>query len=210
LVFWTLGAGWLSKPLLHLAQRDFEAPSQPTFATRSVIVLMGGGTRRTSAGELVPKSDATVRIQVAAELYRACRKAGGACRVIVSGGDPQHNGQAEADNYAPYLLARGVASSDLTRENRSRNTYENAQNVAGIVHPERDQTVIVVTSAYHMRRSLQAFEAFGFEPQPFVSNIRVGRATFYPRFAGFMDAQTALHELIGEARFHVYRLVHLY
>ncbi|CAH2807747.1 MAG: hypothetical protein CBARDCOR_6491 [uncultured Caballeronia sp.] len=43
-----LGAGWLSAPLLHLAQRGFEARSTPQdmhFASQTTFILLGGGTR---------------------------------------------------------------------------------------------------------------------------------------------------------------------
>ena len=82
------------------------------------------------------------------------------CRVIVSGGNPQHHEQAEADNYAPFLLARGVSPSDLVLENESLNTYQNARNVAGIVQPERDETLVLITSAYHMRTVIARLQCF--------------------------------------------------
>jgi uncharacterized SAM-binding protein YcdF (DUF218 family) len=213
LLFWALGAGWLSAPLLHLAQRGFEEKSTPQdvhFASRTTFVLLGGGTRYDGDKRLVPKRDAFVRIVVTAELYRECRRAGGACRVIVSGGNPQHHEQAEADNYAPFLLARGVSATDLVRENESLDTYQNARNVASIVQPERDETLVLITSAYHMQRALLAFNAFGLDAQAFISNVRQAKATFFPRPCGFIDAETALHELVGVARFYVYRSLRLY
>jgi uncharacterized SAM-binding protein YcdF (DUF218 family) len=212
-LFWALGAGWLSAPLLHLAQRGFEEKSTPQdvhFASRTTFVLLGGGTRYDGDKRLVPKRDAFVRIVVTAELYRECRRAGGACRVIVSGGNPQHHEQAEADNYAPFLLARGVSATDLVLENESLDTYQNARNVASIVQPERDETLVLITSAYHMHRALLAFNAFGLDAQAFVSNVRQSKATFFPRSRGFIDAETALHELAGVARFYVYRSLRLY
>ena len=213
LLFWALGAGWLSAPLLHLAQRGFEEKSTPQdvhFASRTTFVLLGGGTRYDGDKRLVPKRDAFVRIVVTAELYRECRRAGGACRVIVSGGNPQHHEQAEADNYAPFLLARGVSATDLVLENESLDTYQNARNVASIVQPERDETLVLITSAYHMHRALLAFNTFGLDTQAFISNVRQAKATFFPRPCGFIDAETALHELVGVARFYVYRGLRLY
>jgi len=211
--FWALGAGWLSAPLLHLAQRGFEEKStlqDVHFASRTTLVLLGGGTGYDNDKRLVPKRDAFKRIVVTAELYRECRRAGGACRVIVSGGNPQHHEQAEADNYAPFLLARGVSAADLVLENESRNTYQNARNVAGIVQPARDETLVLITSAYHMRRSLLAFNAFGLDTQAFTSNVRQPEAEFFPRPCGFIDAETALHELVGVAQFRAYRSLGLY
>ncbi|MDR5854746.1 YdcF family protein [Caballeronia sp. LZ062] len=209
LLAWGLGAGWLTRPLLALAQRGYEQTIPPSFAPKTVIVLMGGGTAR-HHGELVPKRDSMPRIVAAARLYRQCRDTGASCRVILSGGDPQHHGQAEADNYAPYVLGQGVAPADLTRENRSLDTYQNARNVAGILGNAHDNALIVITSAYHMRRSLRAFEAFGYEPQPYVSDVRENRLTVIPRYRSLENGELALHELVGLARFHVWRWLHLY
>ena len=211
-LFWALGAGWLSAPLLHLAQRGFESKSElhdVRFGSRTTFVLLGGGTRYDDK-RLVPKRDAFTRIVATADLYQECRRLGGACRVIVSGGNPQHHEQAEADNYAPFLLARGVNAADLIRENESLNTYQNARNVANIVRPQRDDTLVLITSAYHMRRSLLAFNAFGLDAQPFITNVRQPQPTFFPRSRGFIDAETALHEMVGVARFYVYRRLQLY
>jgi hypothetical protein len=61
-----------------------------------------------------------------------------------------------------------------------------------------------------MRRALLAFNAFGLVTQAFISNVREPKATFFPRSRGFIDAQTALHELVGLARFYVYRSLRLY
>ncbi|WP_244815818.1 YdcF family protein [Caballeronia sp. Lep1P3] len=209
LLIWGFGTGWFARPLLGLAQRGYEQTIPPSFAPRTAIILMGGGTDRRQ-GTLVPKHDSMTRIAAVALLYRQCRDAGASCRVILSGGDPEHHGQAEADNYAPYVLARGVPSADLTRENTSYNTYENARNVAAILGNAHDSALIVVTSAYHMRRSLRAFEAFGYEPQPYVSNVRSTPMTVIPRFWNFVNSELALHELIGLARFYVWRWLHLY
>jgi uncharacterized SAM-binding protein YcdF (DUF218 family) len=213
LLFWALGAGWLSAPLLHLAQRGFEeksAPQDVRFASRTTFVLLGGGTHYNNDKHLVPRRDAFRRIAATADLYRECRRAGGACRVIVSGGNPEHHEQAEADNYAPFLLARGVDASDLVRENESLNTYQNARNVANLVRSEHDENLVLITSAYHMHRSLLAFNAFGLDVQPFITNVRQPQPTFFPQSQGFIDAETALHEMIGVARFHLYRRLRLY
>jgi uncharacterized SAM-binding protein YcdF (DUF218 family) len=209
LIAWAFGAGWFANPLLKLAQHGYDGVSEPDFAARTTIVMMGGGTDREDS-RLVPKPDVIPRISATASLYRQCRASGATCEVIISGGDPQHHGEAEADNYAPYLIALGVATADLIRENKSLNTYQNARNVAGIVGYAHDKGLIVVTSAYHMRRSLEAFQAFGYAPQPYVSDIRHNRITWAPRFRSFENSEVAAHELVGLARFHVWRWLHLY
>ncbi|WP_232519169.1 YdcF family protein [Caballeronia insecticola] len=209
MLVWACGAGWLATPLLDIAQRGYGDTVAPVFGPETTIVLLGGGTDRSASG-LVPKRDSMQRIAATAALYRRCRDSGAVCKVILSGGDPQHHGQAEADNYAPYVLAQGVAPRDLRRESESLNTYQNARNVAAILGPVHDNRLIVVTSAYHMRRAMRAFEAFGYAPQPYVSDVRRNNATIFPRFRSIENTELAAHELVGLARFDVYRWLHLY
>ncbi len=206
---WACGSGWFAGPLLNLAQQGFDQTITPDFAPKTDIVLMGGGTDREGTG-LIPKADSIPRIAAAAKLYRECRASGASCRLILSGGDPQNHGQAEADNYAPYVLAQGVAPGDLIRENQSLNTYQNARNVAAILGDAHDSDLIVITSAYHMRRSLAAFDAFGYRPQAYVSDVRHNSVTLLPRFRSFENSELAAHELVGMARFEVYRWLRLY
>jgi uncharacterized SAM-binding protein YcdF (DUF218 family) len=180
------------------------------FGPRTTLILLGAGTEFNAARKLVPKGDSPISIDATATLYHECQRAGDVCHVIVSGGNPQHHPMAEADNYAPYLLARGVDASDLTLENQSRDTYENARNVAKILQLEPETSLVVITPSYHMRRSMLAFQAFNLDPQPYASNARAPHTGLYPHFEGFIDANTALHELIGTVRFYVYRFLRLY
>ena len=206
---WAVGAGWLGTPLLDLVQGGYRHTAVPEFTPKTTIVLMGAGTDQSDDG-LVPKPEAMPRIAAATMLYRDCRDTGASCKVILSGGDAEHHGQAEADVYAPYALAQGVDPKDLLRENRSLNTYQNARNVADILGHSHDNSLIVVTSAYHMRRALSAFEAFGYMPAPYVSDVRRNYATLMPHFGSFATSELAMHELVGFARFKVYRWLHLY
>jgi uncharacterized SAM-binding protein YcdF (DUF218 family) len=209
--FWLLAAGWLTKPLLDLAQpaayRTPYDPAQARFGARSAIVMLGGGTDILPDGSLAPQHDVYARIALSAALQARCVAAGGACKVIASGGNPQHHRASEADTYAPWLLRAGIARDDLVLENTSLTTWQNARNVAPIVHAQRADTLFVVTSSYHMARAMLDFERFGMHPVPAVSAVRYVRLGIWPRLANLYYAETALHELIGIAQFHVYVLL---
>jgi uncharacterized SAM-binding protein YcdF (DUF218 family) len=204
-LFWLLAAGWLSAPLLYLAQRDTQSLAPPTYGARTVIVLLGGGTRYDDAHRLVPRSDVLPRIAKSADIYSACKQTGARCEVVISGGNPQHHEAAEADNYLPYLLQKQVPRADVVLENRSLTTYENARNVAALLQAERYDALILVTSAYHMPRALLDFHRFGLAPQPVISSARHVQLGVLPRYENLVSANIALHELIGLAQFYVYR-----
>jgi uncharacterized SAM-binding protein YcdF (DUF218 family) len=206
-LFWLLAAGWLSAPLLAWAQWGTQSVAPPTYAARTVIVMLGGGTDYDDSHKLVPKHDALVRIATSAGIYSACKRTGARCDVVISGGNPQHHEASEADNYLPYLLQKQVPRTDIMLENRSRTTYENARNVAALLQGTRYDALILITSAYQMPRALLDFHRFGLTPEPVISNTRHVRVGVLPRYDNLETADTALHELIGIAQFHVYRLM---
>ena len=73
---------------------------------------------------------------------------------------------SESTNLAPelhrVLAALGVPASRLILETQSRNTYENVENLRQLVAPGRDETWLLVTSAFHMPRSVGLFRKAAF------------------------------------------------
>lgn len=120
--------------------------------TADVAILLGCHL------ELTP-----LRVAAAAELYRTGRVKA----VVCSGGVAWQNGGApvsEADYMRAGLLARGVPAEAIVTENESRNTRENM--IFSVACIERTigwhnvRRVLIVTSAFHMRRSLAWARAF--------------------------------------------------
>jgi uncharacterized SAM-binding protein YcdF (DUF218 family) len=71
------------------------------------------------------------------------------------------------DNFEAVAVRRlltelGVADARITIEDRARNTDDNARFTAALVHPQPDQRWLLVTSAFHMPRSMGLFEKAGF------------------------------------------------
>ena len=64
------------------------------------------------------------------------------------------------------VLARDFGVDARWLEDESRNTVENAEFSARILLPQKVSRIILVTSAFHMRRSLLAFERAGFVVLP--------------------------------------------
>ena len=108
---------------------------------------------------LVPGSikAAKYRVPVAAQAYNAGR----AGKVLLCGGKLRtfHDGTySEAEHMRKAALKAGIAADDILLENASQNTVENMlfaliemQRAFGLNNVHR---VLLVTTAYHMRRSL--------------------------------------------------------
>ena len=63
----------------------------------------------------------------------------------------------EADFVAPILQKLGMNVKNITFENQSRNTYENAVYSFDLVQPQPSETWILITSAAHMPRAMGVF-----------------------------------------------------
>ncbi|MBV8662939.1 MAG: YdcF family protein, partial [Hyphomicrobiales bacterium] len=104
--------------------------------------------------------DAAARLTEAAILARRYPSA----RVLYTGGSASLTGRnsAEAAEGRKLLIGLGIEPARIEIEDKSRNTDENARFSAAIEHPKSDQPWLVVTSAYHMPRSMGLFRKAGF------------------------------------------------
>src|SRR5437868_8771122 len=89
-------------------------------------------------------------------------------RVVFSGGSANviSNDAREADFAGAIFESLGVAKSRLIMERASRNTVENAQFSKALVAPKDGERWLLVTSAFHMPRSVGLFRKAGFAVEP--------------------------------------------
>ena len=125
-------------------------------------------------------------------------------RIVFSGGSANliANDAREADFATDIFEGLGVNKSRLTLERRSRNTYENAEFSKAIAAPKAGERWLLVTSAFHMPRSIGLFRKVGFAVQPYPVDWRVGgRADLlsFTSFAGdgLARTDTGLREWLG-------------
>lgn len=107
----------------------------------------------------------------------------------------------EAVPLANLAVQLGVPSKSVEIEDSSRNTWQNARNVAAL-SPPVPRRIWLVTSAVHMPRAVGAFRAWGFEPCPWPSDlpgirVHVWPGAFVPQGSGVGMTAIALHELFG-------------
>lgn len=89
--------------------------------------------------------------------------------LVMTGGNASldRNKPSEADIMKKYLLKSGIEGKRLVLENRSRNTAENATRTRQIIKPEKNQTWLLITTAFHMPRSVGLFCRQGFKVIPY-------------------------------------------
>jgi uncharacterized SAM-binding protein YcdF (DUF218 family) len=157
------GNSWV----VNVIVRSLESQNLPTDLPKAgAIVILGGGID----AALPPRpgfnlNEAGDRVPYGAKLYRE----GKAPLIIASGGRiPWSNGgsvrgEGESSDTAQFLEMMGVPKSAILEEPDSLNTYENAVNVKKILDAHGIHRILLVTSAWHMPRSLLIFKKQGID-----------------------------------------------
>jgi uncharacterized SAM-binding protein YcdF (DUF218 family) len=150
-----LGYGLLS-PL----ENRFPQPPPDMPAPYGILILGGALNGPMSLAHNQATFEEGERVVQAALLARRYPDA----RVVFSGGNGWALGEppTEAEAVRKLLIDLGVDPARITLEDRSRNTDENARFSAALLHPEPSQRWLLVTSAFHMPRSMGLFEKAGF------------------------------------------------
>ena len=153
-VFWALPSTmmWLGTGL----ERDHPpVPLDKTPNADAIVVL--GGCMMTPVGAMAYPElfGAADRVWHAARLHKA-----GKAPVII------YSGVGEGEGAKRFLRDLGVPPKDFIWEDKSRNTKENIQFTQALCEEKKFKRVLLVTSAFHMRRTLRTCEAAGFEVIP--------------------------------------------
>jgi uncharacterized SAM-binding protein YcdF (DUF218 family) len=117
------------------------------------------------------------RVVHTVELY----KRGIIRHIIVSGGTGRIivKGRSEAHDIYKALVLMGVPPGHITVESASRNTRESAVAVSEILK-HAPGTALLITSAFHMRRSMACFKKCGVEVTAFSTDFYTHPRQFTP------------------------------
>jgi uncharacterized SAM-binding protein YcdF (DUF218 family) len=167
------GLSPLGSLLLYPLEQRFPPWDAGRGAPDGIIVLGGSIDADLSVahGSSVVRSSPD-RVIVAAALALRYPNA----RVVFSGGSANliSNDAREADFAGAIFESLGVAKSRLIMERSSRNTVENAEFSKALVAPKAGERWLLVTSAFHMPRSVGLFRKAGFAVDPCPVDWRVG------------------------------------
>lgn len=166
-----------------------------------IVVLGGSITSDVSDTHGEPVlNEAGERLTAAATLARAYPQA----KIIFSGGDAGlvRNLGIEAPWALRLLRDLGIPEGRLIAEDRSRNTVENAVYSKELAAPKPGERWLLVTSAYHMPRSVGVFRRAGFEVEAYPVDWRTRgeRDAWQPFFSvgdGLRRTDTAVREWVG-------------
>lgn len=184
----------LGRLLLQPLESRFDRPEDPTnIGQIAGIVVLGGGfngrvTLERGGFEL---GEAGERFVEGLRLTRILPDA----PLVVSGGEASLIGATEGDApiAARFFAEFGVSADRIVLENRSLNTYQNAAFTKAAIAEKPAGKWLLVTSAFHMPRSVGAFRKQGVDVIPWPVDFRTsGRERFS---VGRDDPLVALFEV---------------
>lgn len=170
-----------------------------------IIVLGGAQSPETSAAVGHPQVNGAAERMIAfVELARAHPEA----KLVFTGGSGEVFRQdvREADDVPPLLNALGFDASRVTLERDSRNTWENATLAKALVKPRPGEVWVLITSAWHMPRSVGCFRAAGWSVIPYPVDYRTLPRDRWPLLETLnqLDLLTmAAKEWVGLAGYHL-------
>jgi uncharacterized SAM-binding protein YcdF (DUF218 family) len=193
------------RPLSTEALGELKIKSDKPLEEQAVIVILGGGLKhdgREKPFQLNLNSRTALRVQHGAYLAKKLN-----LPILVSGGVGIGLKASEA-----LVMARTLKDDyglDVRwQETHSLTTAENARFASLMLQAAGVKKVILVTQAYHMRRSALAFEAQGMEvvmaPCGFLGGVEADtHLAWLPAMSGVEATYLAIHEMMGLV---VYRL----
>jgi uncharacterized SAM-binding protein YcdF (DUF218 family) len=132
-------------------------------------------------------------------------------RIVYSGGNDNlvFDDTAKETDYALSVFeGLGISRERLLMEGRSRNTQENAEFSKALAAPKNGERWLLVTSAYHMPRSVGAFRKAGFAIEPYPVDWRMGGRSNLLAFSiyaidGLGRVEVAMREWMGLVAYRV-------
>lgn len=164
------------------------------------IVLTGAAIPELKPDDRVYFAKGADRVIHTVQLY----KLGLIEKILVSGGSGRlvDIQEREADRFRDVMVLMGVPDSVIMVENWTRNTHESALAVKKILDKQGyiDHECLLITSAFHMRRSMACYRNVGLEPDDFSTDFYAHHGIYYPDafFVPKLDALIIWHKLVRE------------
>lgn len=188
--------------IVNSALKMWEVPSLPADSIKLkykyAVVLGGMAWKDTASGKLIIERSVD-RILLAIQLYHAKK----IDKILITGGSASiiNQNMKEAPWIKEFCTVMGVDSADINIESDSKNTYENAiysRKFIGIT----SEKILLITSAFHMRRSASIFKKAGYNfdylaTDPFVKTKLYFDDYIMPKSEALVKWTFLIKEVVG-------------
>jgi uncharacterized SAM-binding protein YcdF (DUF218 family) len=196
----TLSMPFVSNNLIHFLERDYRLEKIDLMPDADAIVVLSGMVRTINAKEGLHYewTDASDRIFAGIELV----KKGKSPRLVLTQGKlPWSLGEPEGSFLKKIAMDQGVDAEKIILTGKVENTEQEAFQTARLL-VKSNPTIILVTSAFHMPRAKQVFEAAGLNVEPFAVDFRqetreLTVVDFIPTAEALKDTSFFVREMAG-------------
>ena len=209
LIIFLAGSGFLPGIMMRSLENRIPAGTIPS-KIDGVIVLAGMVNMEFSRKgliELTEQADRIIEGIIMVQRYPGAK-------LIITGGSgylKQGENLKEADYLKKLAISLGVNEERIFIERNSRNTHEHAVALAKILHAEEKGQWVLITSAFHMPRSLGCFKKEGLDVIPYPVDYKTTVDTsnnfsivsFVPTMGNLSSFNIALHEWLGLAAYRL-------
>ncbi|MCB1190768.1 MAG: YdcF family protein [Leptospiraceae bacterium] len=201
LMLWFFSSYPVCQLLIGSLEKDYPPVSIEEIDKSDAIVVLAGMINNFSVYEnRIELMEATDRLTDAMFLYQAKK----ADLILITGGSGIlfYQSNPEAELAKKFLIKAGIPDNQIIAENESRNTAENAIYTAKILKKLDKKSIILVTSAFHLKRSLATFSKQGIQTKPFPTDYRTLKSdwnwdVFVPSVGALSTSTIAIKEWIG-------------
>lgn len=188
----------VSNAVVRSLESRYAPPAEPS---GDLIVMLGGGATLDTpnlSGQGHLSGYAANRLLTAVQLQRRLQ-----VPVVVSGGKVLATTGCEAEVAAHILRDLGVADQQILLDDQSLNTADNARNTAALMAQYGYRRPILVTSAFHMARSVKQFAKNGVTVQPYPADYLVNVHSgfewhhLWPSAAALLEFSLGAKEYLG-------------
>jgi len=162
-IIYTLSLSPVANAVLRPLETEYEPLSHKLSEDVDYILVLSGGAKDLSWLELspAPSGSSLERLVYGISLYKIFP----GTKLFFSGGsgDPARPEMNEAEAMKRTALSLGVPPDDIVIEGKSRNTLENVEFLKDELSGKK---VVLVTSAFHMGRSVAMFRNAGIDVFP--------------------------------------------
>jgi len=198
-LLWLLSTAPVADLLLVPLESRYPPVKVPPHAD-AVVVLAGMVDTKAARGEQVEMGEAADRILAGVQLVRQ----GYADYLLIAGGSGDLFDQSVSEALILRRLAikLGVPAGRILLDKTSRNTHENAVQAKAVLEEAGLSKIILVTSAFHMPRSMGCFRKAGLDPLPYPVDFRSRQGRYdpfslLPNVSNLDRSSLALKEYVG-------------
>jgi uncharacterized SAM-binding protein YcdF (DUF218 family) len=200
LIFLICSLPIVSSNLIYYLEKDYRPINISKIEDADAIIVLSGMTKPIKKDDdlIYEFNESIDRILAGIKLIE---KNKAPYLILTRGKVPWSKGKPEGEILLDFVLNYGIEKQKIILTENVQNTDQEAKAVKKLF-PNKDQKIILVTSAFHMPRAIKVFQAAGVDVVPFPVDFRSSNQKFslmnlIPQASAFSSTSHFIREMQG-------------